>query len=38
MKNPIIVPVTQIVELGKATSLTMGYGAVSWEPGVRPKN
>ena len=31
MKNPIIVPVTQVVELGTATNLTLGAGPVNWE-------
>ena len=36
MKNPIIVPVAQIVELGKATTLTLGGGGGGSENRDRP--
>jgi len=31
MKKTIIVPAIQIVELGKATALTLGYGNILFE-------
>jgi hypothetical protein len=36
MKNPIIVPVVQVVELGKATILTLGVGSNAIESNGRP--
>ena len=36
MKNIIIVPVDQVVELGKATSLTLGGGSGGTETRHRP--